>query len=457
MKAAGLLSITWLLFSLLGNIPVRPADASPIQPAVSDSPLAGDKYGTGGGLSQYDLIPAPHWIVQEMIDQVDQESLARFVGDLSGEWPVTITSEPYTIQSRHSYSGESIQKSSVYLYEYYQAIDLQVAYQDFSIGQFPLRNVIAEIPGSLAPDHIMMISSHYDSAPSGPLAPGADDDASGTAAVMLAAQILSQYDFACTLRFVNFSGEEQGLVGSQVSAKQSHCDGENIRAVLNLDMIAWNTPESPAEMDLHVSAGVPAAQDIALLYQDVVETYQLDLEPEIVSSGISASDHASYWNYGFPAILVIEDLDDFNPYYHTPEDRSEQLDLSYFTSMVKASLATLAHMGCLVDSGWGNISGSVTDGSTSLPVPNATISFYHPAWDLLVWTTSDQEGRFNKALTSAGYLISADAPGYAPLRLGLVAISPESENIQDIVLSPVRENLSFLPLVQDHGNKQVCR
>ena len=89
----------------------------------------------------------------------------------------------------------------------------------------------------------------------------------------------------------------------------------------------------------------------------VVETYNLELNPEIVFSSASGSDHASYWAYKFPAILAIEDLNDFNPHYHQTTDRLGKLDFAYFSNIVKASLATLAHMSCLVDGGWGTISG----------------------------------------------------------------------------------------------------
>ena len=450
------LSAAWLLLALLiGILLGEPAGAAaPLKQTELEAPWNEHTVGESG--FRYQPITAPNPIVQEMIDQVDEDTLYQYVGSLSGEWPVSIAGEPYTILSRHSYSGEPIQKSSEYLFEYYQDSGLPVVFQDFSIGDIPLRNIIAEMPGSLAPGDIFLITGHYDNAPSGPLAPGADDNASGTAAVMLAASILSQYDFGCTLRFVNFSGEEQGLVGSKASARYSYCERENIRAVLNLDMIGWNTSGSPAEMELHVNKDIPGSGDIALLYQDVIETYSLDLEPEFVFSGVSGSDHASYWAYDFPAILAIEDLEDFNPNYHKTTDRLEELDLLYFTSIVKASLAALAHMGCLVDSGWGTISGTVADETTGSPIPGASITFYQPGWDISIQATSDDKGDYSREVASSSYIVFADALGYSPEQIGLVAVSPEGDNIQDIALQPARESVNFLPLVQDAGPNPAC-
>jgi hypothetical protein len=456
MRPPRTLTGIWLLLILLiGRSSIEPAGASA---HIIHTESETSWYEKAGGSTGYEYAPltAPNPIVQEMIDQVEEDTLYQYVGSLSGEWPVDIGGMPYTILTRNSYSGEPIQKSSEYLYEFYRDIGYPVIFQDFSIDKIPLRNVIAEMPGSLAPDEIFMITGHYDNAPSGPRAPGADDNASGTAAVMLAASILSQYEFGCTLRFTNFSGEEQGLVGSTASARQSFCERENIRGVINLDMIAWNTAGSPAEMELHVNKDIPGSVDIAHLYQDVIETYNIDLAPEIVFSSGSGSDHASYWAYDFPAILAIEDLDDFNPHYHKTTDRLDKLDIAYFSYIVKASLATLAHMSCLVDSGWGTVSGKIVDEYDGSAIPDATITFYQPEWGVSIKTISDEQGYYTRKIASTGYFVSADALGYSPMPIGLVIISPDDTNVQDIVLRPNGENAQFLPLVQDGTQNPAC-
>jgi hypothetical protein len=84
--------------------------------------------------------------------------------------------------------------------------------------------------------------------------------------------------------------------------------------------------------------------DLAQLFADVVDAYDLDLIFEIVPNGTGASDHASFWDYSYTAILGIEDFGDFNPRYHTTGDQLQYLDMGYYVEFVKASVATFAHM-----------------------------------------------------------------------------------------------------------------
>jgi hypothetical protein len=95
---------------------------------------------------------------------------------------------------------------------------------------------------------------------------------------------------------------------------------------------------------------MPETMDLAQLFADVVDAYGLNLICEIVPNGTGASDHACFWNYGYTAILGIEDFGDFNPRYHTTGDLLEHLDMDYYVEFVKASVATFAHMaGIYVD------------------------------------------------------------------------------------------------------------
>lgn len=288
--------------------------------------------------------------IQAMIDQVDGETLYRYVGDLSGEWPVTIEGISYTITTRHTDSGEPIQKATQYVYEHLENLGLEVSYHDWSGSGHSSRNVIGEVAGAVHPDEIYVLSAHLDNMPTGTIAPGADDNASGVAAVLVAADILSQYEWNCTLRFALWTGEEQGLWGSHYYAQQASNSGENIVGVLHLDMIGWDGIEGP-DIDLHANQSLTPTLDLAQLFSDVVGIYELNLVPQIVPNGITRSDHGSFWDYGYPAILGIEDYDpsghDFNPYYHTAQDLLENLNMDYFTDFVKASVGTFAHMGCL--------------------------------------------------------------------------------------------------------------
>ncbi|HJW89084.1 MAG TPA: M28 family peptidase [Anaerolineales bacterium] len=425
-----------------------PAKSAPRQLFTHILNPAAQPAGADAEWHQYSPLPGPSPLVLEMMAQVEEALVSAYTGDLSGEWPVDIGGSPFTILTRHSFSGEPIQKAAAYLSQYYQGLGLQTAFQEFPLGPVTLNNIIAQQDGSLFPERLYLVTSHYDDAPSGPRAPGADDNASGTVGVMLAASILSQYEFGCSLRFVNFAGEEQGLVGSRYSAKSSDCRGEAIQAVLNLDMIGWNTAGSPPGMELHANQSIPGSLDIALLFADVVETYGLDLETEIDPSGIGSSDHASYWTYQLPAILAIEDLQDFNPNYHAKSDRLSALkDLPYFTAMIKASLGTMAHMSCLIEEQWGSLAGVVFNVQTGEPVSGASLKITNPDWGYSFDLSSEEHGGFQHALLPGEHTLQVRAPGYEPALMSGILILPGEQTIQDIYLQPSGETLVHLPLI----------
>ncbi|MGD9402894.1 MAG: M28 family peptidase [bacterium] len=286
--------------------------------------------------------------VENMIDAVESLTVYAYTGDLSGEWPVNIGGSPYTIETRNTYSGTPITRATEFVGEHLEDLGLDVEYHVWGGSGYP--NVIAEIPGQVSPDSIVIICGHVDDMPSSGPAPGADDNASGSVAVLIAADIMSRYTWHYTLRFALWTGEEQGLYGSYYYAQRSYQAGEEIVGVLNLDMIAYNTTGSRKDMDLHADEdGTPASMDLAHLFVDVIDAYDLDLVPNIWENGLTASDHSSFWNYGYAAILAIEDWDDFTPYYHTSSDMLQTLDMGFYVEFVKACVATFAHMGVMCD------------------------------------------------------------------------------------------------------------
>jgi hypothetical protein len=370
---------------------------------------------------------------------------------LSGEWPVSIEGEPYTIETRYSLSGEPIQKAASYLSEYYQSLGLDVSLEEFVYNSETLSNVVAEKRGSFLPERVYLITSHYDDLPTTPPAPGADDNASGTVGVMVAAEILSQYNFGCTLRFVNFAAEEQGLVGSNDYAKKAYCDGEDVRGVINLDMIGWNRVGSPPEMDLHAHGSVPGSTAIANLYQEVIAAYGLNLEPTLAVPAISASDHGSFWKYSFPAILAIEDLSDFNPNYHTDEDILENLaDLDYYTEMVKASLGTFAHLGCLIEEPTALVTGTVVDSVTELPIVGAHLTLINQEadWGYSLSFETDEFGFFQFETISGWHSLYADGVGYPHTLIDEIHLEPGEIATLSAELEPIEETTLYFPLAE---------
>ena len=336
--------VPWILIALLFfatpalAFTPRDAESSALAPRVAPAPAP-----VAPPALRSPQLSEPDPAIAAILDLVLADDLYAIVGDLSGEWPVTIGGEPHTILTRHSYSGEGIQKATEYVFERLAALGLEMERQVWGEANQP--NIIGQITGRTRPGEVYLICAHVDDQPEGPRAPGADDNASGCAAVLVAAEILSQFEWDVTLRFGLWTAEEQGLFGSKAYAQRAQSRGEDLRAVINVDMIGYDGDGIP-EINVETTAEVPGAQELAELLIDVVREYGLDLIPELIVDGSlrTRSDTWSFWQSGFPAILAIEDYyGDFNTRYHTVNDLLVYLDMDYFTAYTKAAIGALAH------------------------------------------------------------------------------------------------------------------
>jgi hypothetical protein len=392
------------------------------------------------------VVPDP--LVQQIIDQVTVEEITELTSGLSGETLVTVGGVPYDINTRFTYSGESMQKATQYVGEYLSDLGLTVDYHTWEIGTPP--NVIGKMPGLVTPRNIYIIGGHLDDMPTGTTAPGADDNASGSVATMLAAKIFSQYYSGCTLRFAFWTGEEQGLLGSYEYAERARLQKENILGYINLDMIAWNSDNRPG-IDLHATDDIPATLDLAQLFADVITAYGLDLEADIFDTGMGASDHASFWDFNYVSILGIEDDSDFNDYYHTTNDQLQYLNMPYYTDFVKASLATFAHMSsCLLPTG--TLDGTVSAAGSAEPIPGASLVFTNPlgyTFDAL----TDASGDYTSILPAGVYTATVSADGYLPITVSEVTVVADTLVSQDFELSQIPETwVIYLPLSLKGGD-----
>jgi len=390
----------------------------------------------------------PH--VAAMLARVDPAALYQAVGDLSGEWPATIGGEPYTISTRHTASSEGLLRATQYAGERLEALGLEVEYHTWRAGTPP--NVIGQLPGAGGAEAALILGAHLDDAPAGPEAPGADDNASGSAAVLVAAAILSEYTWTCDLRFALWTGEEQGLLGSRDYAMRARGRGDQILGIVNLDMIAYNSAASPAPtLDLHVDSSLPETVDLAHLFDGVVDAYGLTLEPEIlVDDGLrTRSDNWSFVEQGYPAILAIEDDDDFNPYYHRVTDRLSMLDLAYYAEFVRAAIATVAHAGCFPR---GGLMGRVYDASTETAIPGAEVSL-EDSLGITYAVSSDGAGAYALEAMAGVYTATVEAPGYRPGVLGGIVVPTDTIGIQDLALVPIGplDWRIYLPFVDHSG------
>lgn len=214
--------------------------------------------------------------------------------------------------------------------------------------------VIATIPGTT--DRTYLMGGHIDSLnlqvqPTEGPAPGANDDASGVAASLEACRILARQKWPCTLKFVAFSGEEQGLLGSTALAKRAVDEKWNLEGVLSNDTIGSsgniagqsNTKQVRVfseEGDTHNSREL--ARVIEWTVRHTVPNFDIKLVLRRDRFG-RGGDHTPFVQQNFNAVRFIEVHEEFTR-QHTPDDRVEFMDFAYLAQVTRANIAALASL-----------------------------------------------------------------------------------------------------------------
>ncbi len=238
------------------------------------------------------------------------------------------------------------QEAADYIADTFSSYGLSVHEQSWEYNDYEGVNVEATLPGvNQSSDRVYVICAHYDTVQG---SPGADDDGSGVAAVLAAAKTFSSYQFHHTVRFVTFSGEEQGLLGSHEYARKANESQENIMGVLNADMIGYTETETGRR---HIEIQeVPSSTWMTNLSINLTERYpSLNLTVARERSH-PYSDHHSFISYGFNATFFFEY--DFNDYYHSPDDTIDKMDLDYATRVTRLMVGTLTELAVLAEGDW---------------------------------------------------------------------------------------------------------
>jgi len=197
-------------------------------------------------------------------------------------------------------------------------------------------NVYGTHPGE--DSTLILLTAHYDARSEDFLTytPGADDNASGVACVLETARVLSEEDFAHSLGFVFFAGEEVGLQGSRRFV--TGIAGDSITAVLNADMFAYDGNEDDVA-EINANPHDPFAPVLTGMFTDVIEVYGIEgitFRTHIADPRYN-SDHYYFWQEQIPALYLGEDREDRNPFYHQIGDRLSAIDLDYTTAGIKAA------------------------------------------------------------------------------------------------------------------------
>jgi hypothetical protein len=320
--------------------------------------------GPTSGASAQEAVCGAGPVPASLIQQVTQGRWAGWIAQLSGAMPARLDGQPVTISSRFTpamfLSGAPAHSAAFdfvlqQVRQWYP--ESQITTQDFpAVGQsYTARNLILEVPGTLRPDEIVVLSAHLDSTSIQAYtnAPGAEDNASGSAALLEAARLLSRYRFERTLQIVWFTGEEQGLVGSSYYAHHLPA-GRTIIGDINLDMYGYDADNDHC-FELHVG-NAPASEAIGSCFAATIQANNLNLTYDYLDQETAgSSDHVSFWNVNLGAIEILENHfnqnkpdgcvgADANPYYHQITDTIDHINLPSGTEITRAALATAANL-----------------------------------------------------------------------------------------------------------------
>lgn len=296
----------------------------------------------------------------QLINKLSKDSLSLYLRQLSGDTSCVISGQPYTILSRHK-NQPGNDKASQYIYEKFQSWGLQVQYEVFSSTG---KNVIATKQGFNDSQAYFVVCAHYDDMPSGTTAPGADDNASGTATVLELARVFSQYNFNYTIKFICFDEEEQGLIGSNYYATQARNRNDSIIGVINLDMTAYDA-NNDGMVDVHSNSVANTAQ-IANEWISNIYQYGIALTPRTVQSQ-PYSDHYSFQQKNYGATLIIEYDLEFNPRYHTVNDKFQYLNMNFAYKIAQVTAATAAEF--IQIQSFNSVNMTTNDGWNLLSIP----------------------------------------------------------------------------------------
>ncbi len=307
--------------------------------------------------------------IEEIVMNIDEGLMSKHIQDLQD------------FRTRYAYRGDKSYDVAAHINSLFKSNGLDTYYGDFIYSKWKMRNVIGVKPGVSSSTGTVIICGHYDSITAGSYpwtdAPGADDNGSGVAAVMAAAEILSDYDFNLTIKFIAFGGEELGLRGSTSYATGAVAAGENITAVINLDMIAFNP--APGTKSVRLYEGTigdsywlkSELSNISVKYQSLI-----GIQP--VNAGrISSSDHQPFSSY-YQSVLLIEDKYSTNPNYHKVTDTLNYLNLTYCSNITQLAIAAASELAgiCSTDSmPPAHTPGFPGDGKYALALPRISIEF----------------------------------------------------------------------------------
>jgi len=310
-------------------------------------------------------------LIADLLAQADQARWVQWIAELSGAEPIQTPEGEAVISSRSSLIlFEPDQRPTAFDYVISELEQMGFAEnRDYIIHTYDYpydealqernwKNLILTFPGEdpALKDERVLLVAHLDSTSDQEtrLAPGADDNGTGSAGLLEAAYLLRNAHFSRTINLIWFSGEEQSRQGSRFFVEDYADWLPDIKAVINLDMFGFDWDNDRC---FEVHAGVmPGSQQIGSCLAAAIEAYDLDLTFDQISdaSAYTYSDHNAFWMNDIPAVMVIENFSlqadgvcgvtDRNFRYHNVSDTLTYINQDTGFSILQASLAALAQI-----------------------------------------------------------------------------------------------------------------
>jgi len=277
---------------------------------------------------------------------IDDDKILSIINDINESLVIEYLTTLVNLAPR--YSGTyGCEKSAEYIFKQFINHDLDARYQHWTaFGNrwhpqiFMSQNVEGTLNGVGENPKTIVFGAHYDTIQ---YTPGANDDGSGTVAVMAAASILSKYEFNNTIKFVTFSGEENGLHGSWRYVEEAFEKNQDILYYFNADMIGHAvTPEGSRNM------GVPYTEDafwIREIFEYISELSGLNFGfggGLIGREGRGWGDYFPFAAYGHETVSCWES--DHDPNMHTEIDDLSNINFSYLVNTTRLITATIAYL-----------------------------------------------------------------------------------------------------------------
>ena len=265
------------------------------------------------------------------------------------------------IGERHPTSSPTaLRRAEDYLIEQFKILGLEVTTHPFRALGGTYRNVIGTRSAShLSPesDAPLIVAAHYDTVPG---SPGADDNASSLAVMLEAACSLREVTLSRDLRFIAFCLEEENLLGSLAYASWLRESDQEIGGAIVLECVGYaRTAEGSQRKPPGVPIAVPSVGDFLAIVGNqassalvaAVEGAAKERVPDLKTVSLVVpgngellpdtrrSDHAAFWHYGYPAVMLTDTADFRNPHYHQPTDTLDTLDLGFMDKVARAVTA----------------------------------------------------------------------------------------------------------------------